>query len=231
MRLPVGNTITAKAILFDLDGTLVNSVGVIERLWAKWSHRVGVPLDQILAVAHGRPTLDTMRMLAPRHLNCEHEAAECTQAELQELDGIIPIAGAVELLSAIPEDRRYIVTSATRDLATARLQAAGLPPTRNIITVEDVCRPKPEPDGYLAAAHQLGIAPAECLVIEDAPAGLKAASSAGMRSLAVATTMKGIELESQLWVPDLTALKARYDRQGIILTSRQEQPVNSLRPI
>jgi mannitol-1-/sugar-/sorbitol-6-phosphatase len=221
MRLPVGNTISARAALFDLDGTLVNSIGVIERLWAKWSHRIGVPIDQILAVAHGRPTIETMRMLAPRHLNCEHEAAEYTQAELQDLDDIVPIAGAVELLSAIPEDRRYIVTSATRDLAAARLRAARLPLTKNITTVEDVCRPKPQPDGYLAAAQQLGIAPAECLVIEDAPAGLEAARRAGMRSLAVATTMKDFELESQLWVPDLAALRAHYDGECIILTSRQ----------
>jgi mannitol-1-/sugar-/sorbitol-6-phosphatase len=196
----------AQAILFDMDGTLLNSIAVIERLWGEWAARHALSLQAILAVAHGRPTIETMRLVAP-HLPHAVEAEEYTRREIAQTEGIVAIPGAMALLQALPRKRWCIVTSANRALAIARLTAVGLPISDVLITVDDIAEPKPHPEGYLKAARLLGYEPADCLVIEDAPAGLLAAQRAGMRSIAVGTTMSATELEGHPWISDLSCLR------------------------
>jgi len=217
MRLAPGTQIRARALLFDMDGTLVNSIAVIERLWDEWSKKQGLALDRILAIAHGRPTIETMRLVAP-DVDHESEAADYTRREIVETEGIIEVAGARALLEALPSGRWGIVTSANRDLAAARLGAAGIAIPPVIVTVDDVERPKPHPDCYLAAAERLGVAPQECLVFEDAPAGLASARAAGMRSIAVATTLSPEQLTAESWIDDFSGLSVREDGPSLVLT-------------
>jgi sugar-phosphatase len=217
MKLTPGLQIRAQALLFDMDGTLVNSIAVIERLWRAWALRHGVPLEALLALAHGRPTIDTMRLMAP-HIDHESEAAEYTRREIAETEGVIEVAGARKFLGALPPRRWAIVTSANRDLASARLGAAGISMPDVVVTVDDIERPKPHPDCYLAAARQLGVSPQDCLVFEDAPAGLASARAAGIRSVAVATTLSPDQLALEPWIDDFSQLSVREEDSSLLLT-------------
>lgn len=171
------------AVLLDMDGTLVDSDGAVERAWRIWADRYGIDDDRVLAVAHGNPAETTVRRVAPHLTEAEVMAAATLQLELQydDLTDLVPTPGAGELLAEL--DRRRlpwaVVTSADRRLARARLDAAGIAPPV-LITVEDVTRGKPDPEGYLAAAARLGADPPSCLVVEDSPPGVAAARAAGM---------------------------------------------------
>jgi sugar-phosphatase len=210
MRLREGSLITAQAVLFDMDGTLLNSIAAVERVWFRWAARHGLDASAILRVSHGCPTIETMRRFAP-HLAVEEEASRFLDEELVETDGIVPVCGAVSLLRSLLSRRWGIVTSANRNLALVRLAAAGLPVPDVLITVDDVAQGKPDPEGYLTAARHLGHAPGDCLVIEDAPAGFAAGSAAGMRVIALATTYPPADIADQEWLPDLGALRLERD--------------------
>jgi sugar-phosphatase len=175
------------AILFDLDGVLIDSTAAITRHWQAWAQQHNLSLDAIMAVAHGRPTLETMREVAP-HLAVEEEAQRFAAGEVADTEGILTIDGASALLNSLPSDAWAIVTSCTRDLATARLQSRGLPVPAIMVTADDVVNGKPHPEPYLTGAKLLGLAADQCVVVEDAPAGLAAAAAAGMRSVGVAST-------------------------------------------
>jgi sugar-phosphatase len=162
-----------------MDGTLLSSIAVAERIWGHWARRHHLDVASFLPTIHGVRTVDTIRRLALPGVDAEVEAAAITRAELDDLDGIQAIAGAAEFLRSLPENRWSIVTSATRELASRRLGAAGLPLPAVIVTAEDVERGKPAPDGYLLAAERLGFNAADCLVFEDSPAGIVAAEAAG----------------------------------------------------
>jgi len=194
------------AVLFDLDGTLVDSSRCVQHVWGTWCARHGIDSAELFRVSHGRRNHETVALVAP-HLDVECEIADLVQAEEACRDGLVPIPGAPDLIAALPAQRWAVVTSAWRRLAELRLRAVGLPRPRVLITADDVTLGKPDPEGYLRAAHDLGVEPADCVVVEDAPAGLEAARAAGMRAIALCTTFNSDQLNSKWHIADLTALR------------------------
>lgn len=180
-------TLHCEALLFDLDGVLVDSAACIERLLRDWALQHALEPAHVFATSHGRRTIETIQLVAP-YLDAAAEAEALTTREAVTTEGVVEVAGARELLRAVPPNRWAIVTSGDRSVATLRLRSTGLPEPRVLICAADVTRGKPDPEGYLAAAEQLRVAPESCLVVEDAPAGLEAAHAAGMRSIGVAGT-------------------------------------------
>jgi len=170
-----------------MDGVLVNSKAVIERVLQRWADRRGLDREAMLHLPHGQKTSDTVRDVAP-HLNLAEEVAWLDAEEERDLDGIVEVRGAAKLVGALAPDEWALVTSAGRDLAGMRLAAAHVPLPHTIVSGESVRRGKPDPEGYLMGARLLGRKPEECVVLEDAPAGIAAGLAAGMRVIGVATT-------------------------------------------
>jgi sugar-phosphatase len=170
------------ALLFDLDGTLVRSDAPIIRGWARWAAKREADLDAVLAAMPGRPGHDVIHLFAPGldDATVRADTVELLAGQVGDVDGVTAIAGADALLRALPADRWGVVTSADRVIAHERLVAAGLPVPGVLVSVDDVTKGKPDPEGFLAAAARLGVDPAACLVAEDAEAGLRAAEAAGM---------------------------------------------------
>jgi len=181
-----------EAILFDLDGVLVDSAASVRRQWDAWAARHGVDPAALHAAMHGRRSVDLVALVAPR-LDAAAEARAVDEAQAAD-PAVRAIEGAAELLAALPPARWAIVTSGSRRLALARLRFAGLPRPRVLVCAEDVPRGKPDPAGYLAAAAALNRAPRACLVVEDAPAGVHAGVAAGMRVVALTTSHPADEL-------------------------------------
>lgn len=181
------NRLTCQAVIFDIDGVLVDSTALVERTWRRWAAAHGLDFEVVLQVAHGRPARDTVRLAAP-HLDFEAEAARLAAEEAHEVDGLVRIEGAVQLVSSLPKSRWAVVTSGTREIATTRLTFAGVTIPAVLITADDVERGKPDPQAYTLAAERLGVSPESCIVIEDAPAGIQGAQAAGMDVIAVVTT-------------------------------------------
>jgi sugar-phosphatase len=198
------------AILFDLDGVLVDSRRCIEAIWRAWAAEKGLDPDPFLRIAHGRRISETIRTVAPE-LDVAAEVRTLDRMEETATAGIAPVAGAAELLGAIPRERWAIVTSGSRRVATLRLGIVGLPVPRVFIPADAVARGKPSPDGYLAAAAQLGIAPGECVVVEDSPPGVAAGRAAGMRVVALLTTHAAADLEhADIRLPALAGLRVLH---------------------
>ena len=179
--------LSCEAILFDMDGTLVDSTPCDERIMGRWAEKHGLDREFVLQVSLGRRTIDAIREAAP-HLNVEEEARGIDAQELVEREGITEVRGALHLLRKLKPHQWAIVTSASRALATFRLGCAGLPLPQLLVCGDDVANGKPDPEGYLKAAHQLRVSPARCLVVEDTPAGILAGLRAGMNILALTTT-------------------------------------------
>jgi sugar-phosphatase len=167
------------AFLFDMDGTLLDSSAVVERVWRNWAQRQGVDPETLLSVSHGVRSEDTIRRFATAATDVARETDWILQAELNDIEGVVALAGVHALIERLQPEEWAIVTSATRDLARVRLRAAGLPLPRVLITAEDVERGKPDPQGFRKAATLLGVAIEKCLVFEDSPAGVAAAKAAG----------------------------------------------------
>lgn len=202
------------AILFDLDGVLIDSTICIARHWREWAHQHGLDIAAIMRVAHGIRTVETIRLVAS-HLDAEEEAERFTAAEVIDTEGVVEIAGASVLLNMLPADVWAIVTSGSKELAMARLWRVGLPIPRVLVTADDVKQGKPAPEPYLVAAKQMGIAAARCVVVEDAPAGIEAAHAAGMQVIAITTTHPRDELPERGWVIDqLSALHVAAGEGG-----------------
>jgi mannitol-1-/sugar-/sorbitol-6-phosphatase len=182
-----GSTLVCKGILFDLDGVLVDSAECVERTWRAWSSRHGLNAEDVIAVAHGRRTIETVRKVAP-HLDAPSEVVALEEREAMTSEGIYEIEGALDLLARIPQERWAIVTSGTRAIASFRLNLVGLPIPRVMVCADEISHGKPHPEGYLTAAARLGFAAAECVVIEDTPPGIAAAHAGGMRAIAIAAT-------------------------------------------
>lgn len=174
-------------ILFDLDGVLVDSRPLIEEIWRRWAQPRGLDAANFITVAHGRRTSETLRQVAP-HLDISAETAALDAMEEVATDGIAPIPGALELLGALKSGSWAIVTSGSRAVATLRLRAAGLPIPDVMVTGDEVRFGKPHPEPYLKGAERTGASPRECIVVEDAPAGVLAGKAAGMEVIAVTTT-------------------------------------------
>jgi mannitol-1-/sugar-/sorbitol-6-phosphatase len=207
------------AFLFDLDGVLVDSRAVVERVCRLWAQRHGLDPEKVLRIAHGRRSSDTVRAAAP-HLDAEHEAAWIDAVELADIVGLSAVAGSGALLAALPKARWAVVTSCGRPLAERRLTAVGLPIPDVIVTSEEVARGKPAPDGYQLGAKRLGQDPAACIVFEDAPAGIAAARAAGARLIGLTTMVAAGDLAgADATIPDFTAIHVRQDRNGFVVTT------------
>jgi len=198
------------AILFDMDGTLVDSMAHDERQWTRWAARYGLDPQPILKISHGRRTDDIIREVAP-HLATEEEFARFGEEELSDREGIRAVDGAAAILSALPPGSWALVTSAPSRLAQVRMECAGLPLPAVVVSADDVQHGKPDPEGVLRAARLLGVKPAECLVIEDTPAGIQAAHAAGMQALGITTTYSCDELRSTHSIRDFTTMRIVHD--------------------
>jgi sugar-phosphatase len=187
--------LTGKAILFDLDGVLVDSTPAVERVWRKWAAKHNRDPEYVMSMAHGRRSVETIRVVAPE-MKAEEENLKVEQMEIEDKEGIVVIPGAPELLRSLPPDRFTIVTSATPALAIARLGYAGLPVPKRFVSADDVVNGKPDPEPYLKGAALLGFAAKDCMVIEDVPAGVQSGKAAGMRVIALTTTYPAAELSA-----------------------------------
>ncbi len=210
-------------MLFDLDGVLIDSVPAVIRVWSRWALAHGFDVDEVLRYTHGRPSIATLRALLP---DGDHEAENkaLERAEMDDLDGVVPLPGVVSLLASLPPSRWAIVTSCTRRLAEVRIRAASLPTPGALITATDIAHGKPDPEPYQKGAAALGIAAAECLVVEDALAGIAAGRSAGARVLAFTTTTSLPELiaAGPDWiVKDASAMTLRPS-EGVLQLARED---------
>jgi mannitol-1-/sugar-/sorbitol-6-phosphatase len=187
------------AILFDLDGVLVDSRHCVDRHWLEWAGQHNLNKDKVLHFAHGRRMVDTIRLLAP-HLDAESEAAALGASSAYDTQGLVRIEGALELLQSIPPNAWGIATSGTHATASTRLAFGGLPVPEVLISAEDVVAGKPDPEPYLFAAMMLGVKPSSCVVIEDAPEGIQAGRAAGMHVVGVISSVFAAEELSQAHV-------------------------------
>ncbi|MBC3339362.1 HAD family hydrolase [Pseudomonas proteolytica] len=194
-----------RAFLFDMDGTLLNSMAAAERVWAAWARRHGLDVEAFLGTIHGVRAIDTINRQALPGVDAQAEARGITEAEIEDVEGVLAIPGAVAFLQSLPAHRWAVVTSAPKALALRRMHAAGLVPPAVMITAEDVDSGKPDPACYLLGAQRLGVPIGDCLVFEDAPVGIRAGEAAGADVLVV-TSVHGEPM-----VTDLPTI-ASYDR-------------------
>lgn len=216
--------IRCSALLFDLDGVLIDSTPAVARVWSGWAAERGLDPETVVRMAHGRPSRTTIRELLP-NADIDHEDREVERREMEDLDGVVLLPGARHLLGSLPPDRWTIATSCTRPLAEVRLRAAGLPIPNTMVTSSDVKIGKPDPEPYVKAAAKLGFSARDCVVIEDAPAGVRAGKSAGARVIAFVTTMPRPELEDAAadWILENCAdISASSDREGLHLRLTRE---------
>jgi len=190
-------------VLFDLDGVLVDSTPAVERVWHAWAAEHGFVPAEVVRRAHGRPSITTIRELLPDG-DHEKENREVERREIADISDVIPLPGALSLLHGLPSPAWTIVTSCSQPLAKVRIAAAGLPVPPKLITASDIQRGKPDPEPYLKGAEILRLAPADCVVVEDAPAGIRAGRAAGARVLALRTTTPAVELAAAgaTWIVD-----------------------------
>jgi len=212
--------VQTQGLLFDMDGVLISSIGSVERCWKRWAKLYQIPDAEDFQVPHGVRAVDIVRLLKPEF--SEVEVAEGLRViedmEIEDTADLKVLRGAKALLSSLPEERWAIVTSATRRLAVARLRAAGLPIPERLISGDMVERGKPDPEPYRRGAELLGLSPADCVVIEDAPSGVGAGLAAGSRVLAVLSTHQAEELQHATWiVRSLEQIRAGMSNGGLEL--------------
>jgi mannitol-1-/sugar-/sorbitol-6-phosphatase len=214
--------IHCQAILFDLDGVLIDAELIYQRHWKAWAERHQVSFEQIVAIHHGKPAVRTMEIVAP-HLDAVRESKRFNQRleEDTDMEGSIAYPGVERLLKKLPPDRWAIATSAPGNTARLRLEHLGLPVPSVLVTPDDVPCGKPAPDPYLAAATGLGFAAADCLVIEDSPTGIESARAAGAKVLALATTHSNGALEkADAICPRFFDLEVAMEDSGLVVSWR-----------
>ena len=202
------------AVLFDMDGTLVDSTRAVNRAWLRWGAEAGLG-PSFGGAEHGVPARQMVARLVPED-KIEWSIARVLELELDDLDGIEILPGAAELMQSLPDSRRAIVTSCARSLCLARLDSAGFPVPSTVVTIDDTPRGKPFPEPFLEAAARLGVDPRRCVVVEDAPAGLEAGRAAGCLTIGVAGTHTVEQLDADLVVPSLDRLRISVRDTGIV---------------
>jgi mannitol-1-/sugar-/sorbitol-6-phosphatase len=216
--------VQCEALLFDLDGVLIDSTPAVARVWSKWARARGFDPEEVVAHAHGRPSIATVREYLP---NADHEAENriVERSEIEDLVGVVPLPGAREFLESLPSSRWTIVTSGTRALAEVRLRAAGLPAPKEFVTATDVVNGKPHPEPFLKAAKILGVPASDCVVVEDAPAGIRAGKAAGARVIAFPTTSEQrslVDAGADWIVKDCSRISVAGAERGLQLRLAQE---------
>lgn len=214
-RVVLGETFDA--VLFDMDGTLLDSLPAVVRCWLRWAGEFGVPPQTLWGTTmHGRPAAEIVADLVPA-ARIERAYARIVELEVSDTEGCVPLPGALAALAAAG-GRAAIVTSCSAPLAGARLSAAAIPPPTVVVTADDVTHGKPHPEPFVKAAALLGVDPARCLVVEDAPAGLAAGAAAGCATLALTTTHPGTDLVADLIVTTLADVMLLALPDGIRVT-------------
>ncbi|MEU5214180.1 HAD-IA family hydrolase [Streptomyces sp. NPDC020742] len=209
--------ITADALLFDNDGTLISSMESVTRCWTRWAGEYGITAADFARIAlHGRPAADIVADLLPA-ARVPEALARIERLEIEDAGGVVPLPGTHALLEQLPVERWAVVTSATRRLAEARLEGAGIL-AKTLISADDISRGKPDPEPFLLAAARLGVDPARCVVVEDAPVGLAAGRAAGMVTVALTTTHRPDELTADAVVTDLSAVSVQATDGGLEIT-------------
>jgi sugar-phosphatase len=192
----------------------VDSTRAVDREWREWARRKGVDGNAVMAIAHGVRTIEVIRRVAP-HLDADAEAWEIENEEANDQQGVYVMPGALTLERSIPEGRWGVVTSGTRLLASARLRFCGLPVPKVLVTAEDVSHGKPHPEPYLKGAELLGFKPADCLVIEDAPAGIQSAREGGLKVIGITSTYPASKLsDADAVVAGLEQIQVRSNGSG-----------------
>jgi mannitol-1-/sugar-/sorbitol-6-phosphatase len=203
-----------RAVLFDLDGVLVNSAQLVERTWRRWAAQHRLDPERVISMAHGRRTIETVCLVAP-HLAASDEVAALELSEATTTEGVYEVPGARELLEPLPLEVWAIVTSGIRTVATLRIRYTNLPMPRVLVCADEIQHGKPHPEGYLTAAMRLGRAATDCVVVEDTPAGLEAARAAGMRAIGVCGTYAASSLAiADLIVTRLDELRISRNADG-----------------
>ena len=212
-------TFNCSAILFDLDGVLVDSTRSVSRQYRLWAQKAKLDPRTVENIPHGVRSIDVVRQLAP-HLDAEAEVKKIEKMEAEDQDGVVIMPGAAELLKSIPEGRWCVVTSGTRHLATCRLKHANLPMPRILVSADDVSKGKPDPEPYLTGAQLLGMSASECVVIEDAPAGILAAHAGGMKVIGTTSTYPASALRADVVIQKLAQIKvnSRDGAQGLTIS-------------
>ncbi|WP_426131843.1 HAD family hydrolase [Pseudomonas sp. DWP1b1] len=209
-----------RAFLFDMDGTLLNSIAAAERVWSIWAQRHGLDVPAFLKTIHGARAIDTITRQALPGIDPEVEAQWITEAEINDVEGVVAIPGAITFLSSLPGDQWALVTSAPRELALRRLQAAGIAPPAVMVTAEDVAVGKPNPACYVLGAQRLGVPVEDCLVFEDATVGIRAGEAAGMDVMVVTSTHHTVMLTEHPSIDGYEQLKAQRDTDGLLHVQR-----------
>jgi mannitol-1-/sugar-/sorbitol-6-phosphatase len=212
----VTTTLRCKAILFDMDGTLVDSTAIVEGAWGWWAERHGIPLSDVLQFSHGRPTLATMEQFLPGRDHTA-ELLEMSIFEEAQLQGLVPVPGAIRTVQSVQGGAWAVVTSAPRRLAEVRLEATGFPLPKVLVPADEIERGKPDPQGFLLASRHLGIAAEDCLVFEDTQPGLDAGVRAGMQSVALLTTFTRDQLSTEWAVRDFNDVRVTREGDGLLV--------------
>jgi mannitol-1-/sugar-/sorbitol-6-phosphatase len=219
----MGTTLTlhGKAILFDMDGTLVDSTSIVERAWGSWAARHNSPIVDVLAFSHGRPTISTLERFRPGH---DHTADldDLARFEEAETEGILAIPGAIAVVDALQKQNHpwAVVTSAWRRLAETRVLAAGPPLPTVIVPIDEIRNGKLDPEGFLHAAAQLSVAPRDCIVFEDTRPGIDAGLSAGMQVVGLLTTCPPQQLRHHPLIADFRQVTIRTEHDSLAIDLR-----------
>jgi sugar-phosphatase len=205
-----------RAILFDMDGTMLTSIAASERVWSAWARKHGLNVETFLPTIHGVRPIETLQRLNLPGLDLAEEVRALESAEIEDLKDIEAIAGIAAFLHSLPADRWAIVTSATKELAARRLAAAGLPMPPLLVSSEDIRFGKPAPDGFLLAADRLGQPIEACLVFEDSAAGIQAAEAAGAAVVVINATHRHPMEAPHLSIPGFETLQVRLTADGAL---------------
>ena len=217
---PAAFTLRFRAFLFDMDGTLLNSIAAAERVWSIWAERHGLDVPAFLSTIHGARAIDTITRQALPGVDPEVEAQWITEAELNDVEGVVAIPGAVEFLNRLPGSQWALVTSAPKELALRRLQAAGISPPQVLVTAEDVAIGKPDPACYVLGAQRLGVPVQDCLVFEDATVGIRAGEAAGAAVVVVTSTHLKPMATAHASIDGYEQLQVERDDDGLLSLHR-----------